>query len=192
MMDEQYEVEQKFRLVDAADFTARLNELTSQPPVTVEQTDTYFAHPARDFGQTDEAFRLRQVGQQNLLTYKGPKVDQTTKTRLEIELPMPSGVEYAARLQGLLKALGFREVAQVHKRRRKVEVTAEGASVEIAIDDVAGIGCFVELEIAAALSEVEAAKTCLAALAARLGLIASERRSYLELLLQSRESGKPD
>ena len=64
---------------------------TIEPPVV--QVDQYFAHPARDFAQTDEALRLRRVGKQNFITYKGSKIDATTKTRREIELPLAPGEE---------------------------------------------------------------------------------------------------
>ncbi len=58
-------------------------------------------------------------------------------------------------------------------------------SVEVALDDVERVGQFVELELSADEAGVAAARDCLAALAAELGLSAHERRSYLELLLSS-------
>ena len=44
--------------------------------------------PCRDFAQTDEALRIRTVGDTSFVTYKGPKLDATTKTRRELELPL--------------------------------------------------------------------------------------------------------
>ena len=80
-----YEVEQKFQISDSPKLEAQLLGIGAAPFLQIEQVDTYFAHPARDFGQTDEAFRLRRIGEKNYVTYKGPKIDATTKTRQEME-----------------------------------------------------------------------------------------------------------
>src|SRR3954463_14585181 len=84
-----WEVEQKFRLADVQAAEAKLAQLGAQFDDSIEQVDRYFNHPACDFSQTDEALRLRQVGAENFITYKGPRVDATTKTRQELELPLP-------------------------------------------------------------------------------------------------------
>src|SRR5262249_34999461 len=147
------------------------------------QLDRYFNHPSRDFAQTDEALRLRQVGQSNFITYKGPKLDATTKTRREIELPLPAGDEMLKHYAELLTALGFRPVAEVHKTRRQVHLAWQGREIEIALDNVTGLGDFIELELSTDETDIESAKGAIASLAAELGLTDSERRSYLELLL---------
>jgi adenylate cyclase class 2 len=152
-----------------------------KPPV--EQVDLYFDHPSRDFKQTDEALRLRQVGTANYVTYKGPKVDPHTKTRREIELPLASGPEGLAAFAELLTVLGFRRVLEVRKVRTSATLNWEGGPIEAALDDVAGLGSYVELEVVTAAHEMEGAKARLATLASRLGLSASERRGYLDLLL---------
>jgi adenylate cyclase class 2 len=118
------------------------------------------------------------------VTYKGPKIDATTKTRREIELPLPRGATYAEDFILLQEALGFRRVAEVRKLRKKSLLHWQDKEFEIAIDDVAGVGHYVELEIVAGESEVDEAKSHLASLAESLGLSGAERRSYLELLLE--------
>jgi adenylate cyclase class IV len=50
---------------------------------------------------------------------------------------------------------------------------------------VAGLGSFLELELVATAAEVDAARARIEALARDLGCQAPERRSYLELLLES-------
>jgi predicted adenylyl cyclase CyaB len=85
-----------------------------------------------------------------------------------------------------LEALGFRPVAEVRKLRRKAFVAWEGRTVEVSLDAIEGLGTFVELELMASPAEVEPAKARLASLAAKLNLVRSERRSYLELLLEAR------
>ena len=86
-----YEVELKFAAPDLPAFSQKLIALgyTISPPI--DEVDHYFAHPSLDFARTDQALRLRRRGETNLITYKGPKIDKTTKTRQEIELPLAAG-----------------------------------------------------------------------------------------------------
>jgi adenylate cyclase class 2 len=117
-----FEVELKFAVIDGQVLRARLAELGASFGAIVEQVDTYYAHPARDFARTDEALRIRRAGPDNWITYKGPKLDQVTKTRRELELPLPPGDAGAACFGELLEAVGFRPVAQVRKRRQAVAI----------------------------------------------------------------------
>jgi adenylate cyclase class 2 len=178
-----YEVEQKFRISDPADIERRLAALGAAFAPAVEQVDQYFGHPVRDFGRSDEALRLRRIGEQNRVTYKGPKLDQVTKTRREIEIGFSSGATAAGQFAELLQALGFRPVLEVRKQRRIAHLHWRGEEAEVALDHVARLGDFVEIEIAAGEDRLEAATESLLTLAEDLGLTASERRSYLELLL---------
>ena len=184
-----FEVEQKFPVADLAAVERRLQALGAVPEGVVEQVDRYFAHPTRDFARTDEALRLRQVGDENHITYKGPKLDAATKTRREIELPLAAGAEQAAQWQSLLEALGFVPAAIVHKTRRRLRLVWQGATVEAALDEVTDVGRYVELELSADEGSLDEARTQIQALARELGLSGSERRSYLELLLAARGSG---
>ncbi len=181
-----YEVELKFRVTDAAEAERRIAALGGRLADAVEQVDRYFAHPARDFAVTDEALRLRRTGDDVVVTWKGPRLDATTKTRREIELgvaPAPDGIATIASWTDLLEALGFRQVREVAKRRRIAVVPWEGSAIEAALDDVAGLGVFLELEVQAAAADVAAARGRVESLANALGCTAAERRSYLELLL---------
>lgn len=182
------EVEQKFRVAGFQQLERLLKERAVPISTAEQQVDCYFAHPARDFAATDEALRIRRVGQQNFITYKGPKLDATTKTRREIELPLAQGLASAADFAELLQALGFRPVAEVRKQRRHAELTGEGHAVVLALDEVEGVGAFVELEVVVEADQVDAARQRLAEWAERLGLKDNERRSYLELLLDSLQS----
>jgi adenylate cyclase class 2 len=181
-----YEVEQKFPIADAAAIERKLTELGGVFESPVEQVDRYFGHPARDFARTDEALRIRRSGEQNRITYKGPKIDAATKTRREIELPLAPGEQAAEDFSSLLEALGFRRVAEVRKRRRIAGLAWNGCEVEAALDEVEHVGQFLELELSADDQGLDAAKACLASLAEELGLESSERRSYLELLLNGK------
>lgn len=185
----QLEVEQKYPVADLARVRDQLSALGCVFQTPIEQADLYFAHPSRDFAQTDEALRLRRSGKNVCITYKGPKLDPTTKTRREIELPIWGEHGYD-QYRELLEVLGFGAVMEVRKRRVPGTIPWEGAAVEVALDDVAGLGTFVELEILAPAAELDQAKQCLASLAARLGWEQPERRGYLDLLFR-RQTATP-
>jgi adenylate cyclase class 2 len=177
------EVEQKF-LLDMPEVTlARLEMLDIEWQPEIEQVDRYFNHPGRDFGVTDEALRLRSVDGQNWITYKGPKLDQLTKTRRELELPLADGEAWPAEYGKLLAALGFRAVREVRKTRRPGQLFHHGMPVEVAWDTIAGLGQFLELELVVEDQFVADAQAVLLDLAGELHLGKPERRSYLELLL---------
>ncbi len=191
-----YEVELKFPLADPQVVERRLVSLAARFREPIEQVDRYFNHPGRDFARTDEALRLRREGDEVVITWKGPRVDSATKTRREIELPLasvpPAPGDHAHAVERtlgawteLLESLGFRPVRTVTKRRRPARVPWQGTEIEAAIDHVHGLGDFLEIELLARQGEVPLARACLESLARELGCGAPERRSYLELLLQS-------
>ncbi len=185
-----YEVEMKFPAGDPAGLEQKLVGLAARFGDSVEQIDRYFTHPARDFAKTDEALRLRRVGGDVAITWKGPRIDTATKTRREIELPLaavgPAGSRTIQEWTELLESLGFRQVMEVAKRRRPARVPWHGSDVDVAIDSVAGLGEFVELELQARQGEVPQARSVIESLAAELACGEQERRSYLELLLAKR------
>ena len=177
------EVEQKFRLEDFVQIHQTLLDLGATFQAPVRQVDRYFRHPQRDFAQTDEALRLRRVGEKNCITYKGPKIDRETKTRREIELALEPGEQVFAAWSELLEILGFWQSLEVPKQRTPGDLMWEGAVVHLALDYVAELGHFLELEIVAEESDLAAAKARLLGLAKKLGLKQVERRGYIDLLL---------
>jgi adenylate cyclase class 2 len=179
-----YEVEMKFPVADLAALGGRLSGLDAVISAPQPEADVYFAHPARNFAQTDEALRLRRKGGNFFITYKGPKIDPTTKTRREIDLPLAADEAGFQAWFGLLEALGFAAVGEVRKSRRKAKIDWQGRTVEGSLDEVERLGTFVELELIAEAEDLDAARACIASLAERLGLAGSERRSYLELLME--------
>ncbi|MFQ5733640.1 MAG: class IV adenylate cyclase [Planctomycetaceae bacterium] len=183
-----YEVELKFPIDDPQPVLVRLTQLGATPSETVRQADTYFNHPSRDFGQTDEALRIRSVAGRHCVTYKGPLIDNETKTRQEIELPFGDEPADREHLTEIFTSLGFRPVRTVFKSRRSFRLNWAGRPFVVCIDDVDGLGSFVELETSADEESLDAAREGVQRLAAQLGLENSERRSYLVLLLQQ---GRP-
>jgi adenylate cyclase class 2 len=177
------EVEMKFPVDDLAPLTTRLAGWGARAAPPLQEADRYFSAPDRDFAGTDEALRLRRIGTANFITYKGPKRDAETKTRTEIEVPFADGAKAAEDLGRLLTHLGYRPVAEVRKTRTAYSIEREGFALQVCLDRVEWLGCFVELEILAPEERLDEARVVLLRSAAELGLTTSERRSYLELLL---------
>jgi adenylate cyclase class 2 len=181
------EVELKYRLDDPESLLSSLVARGAQPGEPTIERDVYFNHPSRDFGQTDEALRLRWDGSSAVLTYKGKLLDRVSKSREELELDLEGqpALETARRI---LTLLGFREVRDVEKRRTKFPILYGDLPVLVTIDEVAGLGLFAELEASAEREAYEAVRDRLIELAGALGLEEGERRSYLQLLMEQRGS----
>jgi adenylate cyclase class 2 len=177
------EVEVKYRLPDPAVVEARLRAWGAVVVADHAESDHYLNAPDRDFARTDEALRLRRIGERNFLTYKGPRHDATSKTRTEVEVPCPPGDAAAEAFLKLFRSLGYRPTAVVRKRRRIYEWARDGFTVHACLDDVTDVGRFVELEIVAEDAEYAAARETVLRIAAELALSPTETRSYLEQLL---------
>ena len=182
-----FEVEVKFRVADHDALRRRLLAQGAVEGAEVGHEDLYLAHPSRDFAQTDEALRLRRVGVENRVTYKGPKRGGPTKTREEVEIPFADGPAALADLRTIYERLGFRPVASIRKVRRPFEIEFRGRAMEVALDLAEGLGAFAEVEtIAASEADLAEAQGAVLALAVEVGLSEVESRSYLRMTLESR------
>ena len=184
----QLEIEQKFPVKGFEQVRKTLAGLGAAFEQPVSQTDVYFRHPTRNFIQTDEALRLRRVGEENCITYKGPKIDQETKTRREIELAFEPGQKTFETWTELLEILGFARGGEVQKERTPGKLPWQGYEVHLALDTVAGLGTYLELEIVADDQELADAKKCVLSLAEKLSLGPAERRGYLTLLASQQKT----
>jgi adenylate cyclase class 2 len=178
------EMEMKCPVPDFAPLERRLAEWGARAEPPLAQADHYYNAPDRDFAATDEALRLRRIGPANRVTYKGPKRAAQAKVRTEIEVALADGDTPAQDFLRILEHLGYRPVAVVRKHRRSYHLHREGYALEISLDEVDGLGRFAEVEILAPEEEMERATAVLQRMAADLELATSERRSYLEMLLQ--------
>ena len=179
-----YEVELKFPVESPDAVVAKILDLGAIKGDTRRQVDTYFNHPSRDFGETDEAFRIRTTDGRHRVTYKGPLVDAVTKTRREIELPFGDTDDAGEQFAEILQSLSFRETGTVNKTRVFYHLQWQDLEVEVCIDDVEGLGSFIELETVTGETGLDADRESLLQLADELGLANSERRSYLVLLME--------
>jgi adenylate cyclase class 2 len=185
-----YEVEMKFRSADHERLRRVLLESAAKEAPAVVQEDVYLRHPSRDFAQTHEALRLRRIGDDNRITYKGPRFPGPTKTREEIEISVTAGEGTFRSLNRLFENLGFEPVATVRKRRTVFHLSFPPHDIEVALDEAEGLGDFAEIEtIARDQADLLSAQAAVLALAARLGLDQVEPRSYLRMILERRENG---
>jgi adenylate cyclase class 2 len=191
-----YEVELKVP-ADLAAVRARLEELGVPRTCRLTQVDTYYDAPHREFAETDEALRVRHERRVNdpgavvrrgdwdedpvetitRLTYKGPLVDEDSKTRREVQ----TAVEDAAALGDLLESLGFEPAATVEKDRECYDFDG----YVVTLDDVDGLGEYVEVEREVTEAEVDDAREGARDVVSRLGLDPDDqvRTAYLVLLL---------
>jgi len=169
------EVEAKAHLDEPERVITSIIELGGHEIYFTVQRDTYYRHPGRDFARTDEALRIREEEGRSFITYKGPKLDADTKSREELEVPLVDPKDLGV----LLLRLGFDPVAVVEKRRRGYLV----GTLEVCVDEVKGLGHFLEVE-ARECEDLEEGKTRVLGLLDALGLTRLERKSYLELLLE--------
>ena len=154
------------------------------------QRDTYFDNAAREIRGGGKALRIRET--EDLmkgivtaeLNFKGPRMDQVSMTRQELE----TEVGQAETGRRILAALGFSpvlpEVVKERTEYRREEITA-------ALDRVEGLGDFLELEIMAD-EETENGKVLqkLEELLGELGYQMGDTvtRSYLSMLQQGRRT----
>ncbi len=189
-----YEVEIKVP-APVDDVRRRLRETDAEQVGAGRQRDVYYDAPHRDFAETDEALRLRHetplrdgIGSAvegettTAVTYKGPLLDDASKTREEHETGVSDGDEAGAVLAGL----GFTPAATVVKHREFW--TLDGFTVTL--DAVEDVGEFVEVEREVnEEAAIDTTREGATRVLDRLGLDAADgvRTSYLGLLLSGNE-----
>ena len=188
-MGDTYEVEVKIAIDSYDEMEQRILNVGAEKINREVQIDSYYDHPCRTFQDTDEALRVRSrqpLGKEEVdsrnglveLTYKGPKIDRTTKTRIESSAMLNDSVE----ITSILENLSFKLVANVTKKRQFFSLP----SITISIDDVEDVGLFMELESVVKTKDVDHARENIFTLMEKLGLDPSQsiRESYLELYMK--------
>jgi adenylate cyclase class 2 len=167
-------------------------EKIGPPMEEIYQKDLYFQNPIKDFSQTDEALRIREIqiknGKQLVeITYKGPKIGSELKIREELTIKT-GDIREAIQL---FKKLGFKTVLEVAKTR----VNWHYKAFIISLDDIKGLGKFIEIE-----TQTHDSNSNLAELKEKLTDFTRQlfpqwdgenmRQSYLELLLSKSGFGR--
>jgi adenylate cyclase class 2 len=136
------EIEAKIKVESLEVVRQRLSELSADFVEERIEQDWYFDDNNAAFRTSDKALRLRclSIGdnQAVILTYKGPKMADDYKKRVEIELEV-SCFESAEKI---LSQLGYNEAIDVKKCRQLWKYQ----QCEVALDDVEGLGFYVEIE----------------------------------------------
>lgn len=171
------EIETKSPCADLRAVENILMEMGAKLAGRRRQIDIYLSHPLRDFASTDEALRVRKETEAASLTYKGPKIDEDTKSREELKV----GISDGDALMAIFDRLGFKESGRVGKLRTIYSVSG----ISVCLDSVSGLGDFVELEFEG--GDLDAGKKAILSMMRELGLKENERRSYLELLLDRKK-----
>jgi len=182
-----YEVELKVE-ADHARVRSALEDAGARPVDRLRQVDTYYDAPHRAFAETDEALRIRRETEfdsesgearetTTKMTYKGPLIEEASKTREEYETAVADGDAAA----GILDGLGFEPAATVEKERERFRL--DGYTVTL--DSVAELGSFVEVEQEATEADIERVREGAQQLLRNLDLDPDEqiRTAYLGLLL---------
>ncbi|QFU83578.1 class IV adenylate cyclase [Natronorubrum aibiense] len=180
-----YEVEVKVP-ADLEAVRTRLEGLGADRERAIVQEDTYYDAPHRSFVETDEALRIRRESSRESgadktrITYKGPLLDDESKSREEFETAVGDG----GTMDAILTNLGFDPAATVRKERERFAL--EGYTITLdAVDDV---GEYVEVEIDVEdEADLETAREGAYDVLEQLGLEPDDqlRTSYLGLLLES-------
>lgn len=176
------EVERKFACPNPAELVDRLSGLGASPGKQTRQVDAYYNAPHRDFlapGTISEWLRLRDEDGSASINYKHwLPADASVKTHCD---EYESAVSDIEALRRTLKALDFEPLVVVDKVRQEWRFD----DVTVAVDEVAGLGSFVEFEFSGDAETVEAALDRLSKFTADLGVPLGDpmRLGYPHLLL---------
>jgi len=149
------EVELKF-VVSDPEGIVRILDKEATPGPTTQQIDTYYNHPARDFlaaHPVKEWLRVRESPKGASLNYKCWHKGEQVVSCDEHE----TKISDAAATKLLLLALGFTELIVVDKTRR----TWHHRGVEYALDQVRGLGGFLEVEAKGDFADVKDATSAI-------------------------------
>lgn len=143
---EPIEIEVKIPVCNAGELREKLQTLGFAAGSVCRETDRYYNSPYYDLREQDKALRIRQVEDletgriRTELNCKGPKLDQISLSRKEIEFIIDRPEE----MEMVLGELSFHpvECAVIKKRR----YFAKGHMTAV-IDQVENLGDFLELEI---------------------------------------------
>lgn len=178
------EVEIKLPVPDLDTVREKLTHIGFQESGYEREQDTYYDNAAEDIRTGGQALRIRETV--NLLTgkstaqinFKGKKLDQITVTRQELETDIADGETG----RQILEAIGFHRVMpEVIKERRELK----RGGMTACLDQVTGLGSFLELEVMAETEEDrDAAMKQIEAVLSQLGYQVTDtvRSSYLSML----------
>ena len=141
------EVEIKLQVENKEKIEHDLQKLGFIPGYLVKESDIYFNSDTNDLRKRDMALRVRccenlTTGEtEAVMTFKGPKLDQVSMTRKELETEISNPLV----CQEILQLLGYVLIYPVRKFRQYYHLE----NVTACVDQVEKLGDFLELEIIA-------------------------------------------
>ena len=133
------EIEVKAKVDDFIKLKEKLQELQCELSEGIVQKDTVFIQPGTSYPVVDSGkpvLRIREQGEETILTLKIPQENNLTCIEKEINVNHPE------KTKALIELLGFKEMIESTKVRQK----AKYQEYEICLDNVEGLGMFVEVE----------------------------------------------
>lgn len=175
------EIELKFPLLNAAEVIAQLGKGGTRE----KQKDTYYAPPHMDFlseKPVSRWLRIRESEGRTTLNFK--HWHSTTEKESIVCDEFETGVEESAKLTKIFSLLGFRELVIVEKMREEWRYQ----DALVAIDDVKGLGQFIEIEYKGSLRNAEQIKKHLFSVLKELHAVVGKQdfEGYPHLLLKKK------
>jgi adenylate cyclase, class 2 len=133
------EVEVKARVSDLDALQTTIEKLGIKFSKPVTQNDLVFAERLDNFTESLSGvnfLRIRKQGNKTLLTLKRPEANETVSFEREVE------IYDAEPMRQIIEFLGFKLAVRVNKKRRQ----AKHRDLELCLDDVEGLGTFIEVE----------------------------------------------
>jgi len=173
------EIEVKARIVNFENLVNKLDELgivLSKPSVQDDQIFWPNGTKFEDLASGPPVLRIRKENNHVIFTLKQRSIEREL-TKIEKEIV----VDNAESLREILEIIGFYNVLNIHKSRR----SAQHNEFTICVDEVEGLGHFIEIEQMTSGDEAEALKNLLEFLLT-LGISEGDitEKGYDTLLLQ--------
>lgn len=164
------EVELKFPLYNHEELIKQLNSIAESKMKEDYQRDTYYIPPHKNFLEKkpiSEWLRIRETKNKSTVNYKNWHNSEDKKAVSCDEFE--TSLKDAAVLKNIFKNLDFKEIIVVEKNRK----TWMYKNAKISVDNVAGLGYFIEIEAKENFSDINEAKkhihSILSELNAKLG-----------------------
>lgn len=170
-----HEVEVKYRIEDASKMKRLLDQKCKFLRREDQQDEVLLFNKSSfdDFVQGEAVMRVRSINNKSILTMK-KYVSQDSSQEYECEISSKSEVI------GILKGIGFRTVVEINKVREVYSYD----DVTVVLDEVEGLGSFLEIEIVCSEEKKDEALERVKLVSKQLGLknTAIETRKYDALL----------
>jgi adenylate cyclase class 2 len=177
------EAEVKLRIENKEELVNRLISIGFKSIKSVCETDTYYTSEFHDMIKKDEALRIRTMENINtgekssVITFKGAKLDKVSMSRQEYETSIGDD-EIGKRI---LEGIGFIAVPEVKKIRTEFVLN----DITACVDQVTGLGSFLEIEILTDDEMREKALERIGDMLKQLGFSMENttRKSYLSMIM---------